>query len=268
MTDKELDDLSKENLEREPNGPSEQSSIDDTINSLSMDIYDDVNPACIKRTRLGENGVIEGVLTRNCLRALLRKNLIAFPTISKDEINDKSKGDALSKTIASLQLAWFIAQIVARAVQGLAVTELELTTAALAGINGTMYLFWWSKPLDVRCPVIIQTKGVQDLLRSTDKDVKWEFSRSRFSLRKHIWCSSTAFLLNVVTSTDEHIRSSLQRLGELVFAIGKGICGAFCRVVMLLGGLKRILSQFQTSSGEKSRDNHAVSRMQLPRALL
>ena len=96
------------------------------------------------RNKFKEVDVVEGVLTRRCFEALLSKNRIAFPTISEDEINDRSKGDALSKGIAYLQLAWFIVQIITRAVQGLAITELELTTAALVGLNSAMYLFWWS----------------------------------------------------------------------------------------------------------------------------
>ena len=117
------------------------------------DLWTSEEPTFKTRTKINEVDVVEGVLTQKCFKALLRKNRIAFPTISKDEINDKSKGDALSKGIAYLQLAWFIVQIITRAVQGLAISELELTTAALAGLNSAMYLFWWSKPLDVRCPI-------------------------------------------------------------------------------------------------------------------
>lgn len=64
----------------------------------------------------------EGVLTFDTLKTLLKENLIRFPTITEDEINDKSKGDALSKGFALLQLTWFVVQIITRAVQGLAIT--------------------------------------------------------------------------------------------------------------------------------------------------
>lgn len=120
----------------------------------------------------------EGVLTLDAFRQLLAENLICFPTITKDEINDKSKGDALSKAIALLQLTWFIVQIITRAAQGLAISELELTTAALAGLNSVMYIFWWSKPRDIRFPLIIQTKGTEELLVKGFEEVNWDFASS------------------------------------------------------------------------------------------
>lgn len=118
-----------------------------------------------------EDAIWEGVLSIDALERLIPENLVHFPTISEDEINDKSKGDALSKGIALLQLTWFVVQIIARAAQGLAVTELELTTAALAGLNSFMYIFWWSKPRDVRFPVVIRTKGAEELVAKTSEIV-------------------------------------------------------------------------------------------------
>jgi hypothetical protein len=90
-----------------------------------------------------------------------------------DEIKDRSKSDALSKTIVVVQTAWFAAQCIARAVQGLAITELEIVTLAYTVLNGVMCFFWWSKPLDVQCPVRIElTPGHLDreIAASTDPE--------------------------------------------------------------------------------------------------
>lgn len=73
--------------------------------------------------------------------------------ISTAAISDRSKGDEWTKGIAVLQTAWFLAQCVARQVQGLAITELEIATTAFALVNIVIYIVWWSKPQDVRCPV-------------------------------------------------------------------------------------------------------------------
>jgi len=78
---------------------------------------------------------------------------IVFPTITAAEIQDKARGDFLSKAIAILQSIWFIVQCIARGKQGLALTELELVTLALASLNGVMYYFWWDKPLGVNEPI-------------------------------------------------------------------------------------------------------------------
>lgn len=137
-----------------------------------------------------DNLVFQGVLKLDVLKLLLLEKLVEFPTISDNEIDDKSKGDALSKVIALVQLTWFVAQIIARASRGLAISELELTTAALAGMNSAMYFFWWGKPRDVRFPLEIRTKGVEKLLaeRMVD-DVEWEFADGEFDFRKHLCVS-------------------------------------------------------------------------------
>jgi len=84
---------------------------------------------------------------------------IAFPTITTEEILDKARGDFLSKAIVILQSLWFIVQCIARGKQGLALTELELVTLALASLNGVMYYFWWDKPLGVKVPVKVYAIG-------------------------------------------------------------------------------------------------------------
>jgi len=81
-----------------------------------------------------------------------------FPRISKAEIDDKSKGDAISKGFVILQTGWFVAQCIARGVQGLPITELELITVAFAALNFVMYLLWWEKPLNVQRGVRVYKK--------------------------------------------------------------------------------------------------------------
>ena len=84
---------------------------------------------------------------------------VSFPTITAAEIQDKSRGDFLSKAIVILQSLWFIIHCIARGKQGLALTELELVTLALASLNGVMYYFWWYKPLGVNEAVKLYRKG-------------------------------------------------------------------------------------------------------------
>ena len=105
------------------------------------------------------DGEIETVLDFHEFCDLLRTPQISFPTITAAEIQDKARGDFLSKAIVILQSIWFIVQCVARAKQGLALTELELVTLALASLNGVMYYFWWDKPLGVNEPVKLYRKG-------------------------------------------------------------------------------------------------------------
>jgi len=97
---------------------------------------------------------------------------ISFPTITAAEIQDKARGDFLSKAIVILQSIWFIVQCIARGKQGLALTELELVTLALASLNGVMCYFWWDKPLGVKEPVKLYRKGrepAERVLKATDQ---------------------------------------------------------------------------------------------------
>jgi hypothetical protein len=76
--------------------------------------------------------------------------------VTKQEIQDRSKSDGLAKLVVLVQTAWFTGQCLARVVQKLAITELEIVTLAYTALNGVIYFFWWNKPLDVRFPLVIE----------------------------------------------------------------------------------------------------------------
>ena len=102
---------------------------------------------------LHERGKPVRVLEVKDLEELSEAGKIKWPTVTKEEIADRSKGDYLSKTIVILQTTWFIGQCIARGAYHLAVTELEVVTVAFASLTGVIYYLWWDKPLDVRCSI-------------------------------------------------------------------------------------------------------------------
>ncbi|KAJ7151308.1 hypothetical protein C8R43DRAFT_485640 [Mycena crocata] len=79
--------------------------------------------------------------------------------VEEEDIEDKSKGDALSKGVALVQGLWFTTQCIARVHQRLPVSELEVTTLAFAVINIFIYVLWWAKPLDVQRPILVGPQG-------------------------------------------------------------------------------------------------------------
>lgn len=97
----------------------------------------------------------EGALLDNDFISLINDGILEMPVITEEVINDRSKADAFSKGIALLQSIWFITQIIARHVQNMAITELELTTLALVVLNSVMYICWWYKPLDVETTIVL-----------------------------------------------------------------------------------------------------------------
>ncbi|KAI9455368.1 hypothetical protein F5148DRAFT_1288265 [Russula earlei] len=88
-------------------------------------------------------------------------------------IEDKSKGDIISKLLVVLQTSWFVTQCITRGIKGLPITELELITVAFAALNFVMYLLWWEKPLNVQRGVRVYKK------RETDEPVD-DWARSNY----------------------------------------------------------------------------------------
>ncbi|KAF8659476.1 hypothetical protein AX16_001843 [Volvariella volvacea WC 439] len=82
-----------------------------------------------------------------------------IPIIRKKEIQDRGKGDLLSKAIVVLQTSWFVVQCIARRVEGLLLTELELVTLAFAALNVMTYILWWDKPLNIEYPIYFDREG-------------------------------------------------------------------------------------------------------------
>ena len=92
------------------------------------------------------------ILTFEILRDLLKDPEFEI-SFTEKEIEDKAKGDFLSKSIVISQTTWFMMQCVARFVQKIAITELEVVTLALASLNAIMFFFWWNKPLGLAVPM-------------------------------------------------------------------------------------------------------------------
>ncbi|TFK66608.1 hypothetical protein BDN72DRAFT_880207 [Pluteus cervinus] len=82
-------------------------------------------------------------------------NELLFP---KKQVQDRSKGDFLSKGLVALQTSWFVLECIARFQKHLPITELEVVTLAFAVLNIITYGFWWDKPLNVNCQVQIHIK--------------------------------------------------------------------------------------------------------------
>lgn len=98
--------------------------------------------------------------------------LTSVPEISKIEIENRSKSDKFTKGLALLQSLWLAASLITRAVQNLAVTQLEVVTIAFAVCTIITYGFCWYKPQDVQTPKYIEkfdnipTTSQIDTLRS------------------------------------------------------------------------------------------------------
>ncbi len=87
----------------------------------------------------------------------LRHNKIIprLPYITTEDLKDKSKGDALVKAIAVVQISWSTVQTIARAVRGLAISQLELSVVAFAASAVVVYGLYWSKPKSIHATTTV-----------------------------------------------------------------------------------------------------------------
>ncbi|KAF7979471.1 hypothetical protein HWV62_42293 [Athelia sp. TMB] len=100
-----------------------------------------------------ENDQPVSALTPDDVLDLVKQGTLIPPTLA--ELEDRGKADAISKTVAVVQTLWFIIQCVARRVERLPMTQLEIMTLAYTAIAILMYGFWWNKPLNIACPIRI-----------------------------------------------------------------------------------------------------------------
>jgi len=126
---------------------------------------------------LHEGGKPVQVLGAKDLEKLSDVGKIKWPTITKEDIADRSKGDYLSKTIVLFQTTWFVGQCIARWAYGLTVTELEVVTIAFASLIGITYYLWWDKPLDVHCSIPVHL--LDSRLRKVEGDNEKEETRTQ-----------------------------------------------------------------------------------------
>ena len=95
------------------------------------------------------------ILEYSELETLFETGKISWPSITKEEIQDRSQSDYLSKGIVFLHLMGFITQSIARCAYDLLITKLEGLTFSYATYAGLTYYLWLHKPLDVACSLAV-----------------------------------------------------------------------------------------------------------------
>ncbi|KAI0059806.1 hypothetical protein BV25DRAFT_1828514 [Artomyces pyxidatus] len=95
-------------------------------------------------------------LSRYDVVSLVESGDLVPPT--DEEIQNWSQSDMLSKALAITQTLWFVLQAIARRVEGLPITQLEVMTLAYTTITVAMYIAWWEKPQNVGGAVRIAVK--------------------------------------------------------------------------------------------------------------
>ena len=99
--------------------------------------------------------------------------------IDKDIIADKNKVDGFLRVITCFQILWYLISTVSRAVQGLAITVLELATVGFILCTLGTYFFWFHKPVDIQRAITLQPKAtIQEILINAGKDATSPYERT------------------------------------------------------------------------------------------
>jgi hypothetical protein len=77
-------------------------------------------------------------------------------TVSKEDIQDRSKANLFTKSVTCLQASWLVLQCIARTAQHLPVSQLELATCSYVACALITYWFWRDKPLDANQQIMIR----------------------------------------------------------------------------------------------------------------
>ena len=96
---------------------------------------------------------------------LIDHGYLELPSLSVEDIGDKSKSDRLARVITCAQITWFLLQAFGRVAQGLAITTLEISTVAFVFCTFGTYFFWLYKPLDIQTPTVLTANAsIADIL--------------------------------------------------------------------------------------------------------
>ncbi|KEF63738.1 uncharacterized protein A1O9_01716 [Exophiala aquamarina CBS 119918] len=150
-----------------------------------------------------------GWLSPDTLLALLTDGLLDPSDIPvKAVIEDKGKADSLVKAVALIQALWLLAQCIARAIQHLPITTIEIATLAYIPCAIIISVFWWSKPMDVNEPIPLRIQPEPVELRGMFDDNRVQHDQANpvsvvtYSYQKYPLASVSA---SAVLSVLDHI---------------------------------------------------------------
>ncbi|TFK70504.1 hypothetical protein BDN72DRAFT_536481 [Pluteus cervinus] len=162
------------------------------------------------------------VLHPPCLVKLLREGKIDVDDLrlTQEDIEDRSKGDVLSKGLVGLQTTWFIFECLARWQQDLPLTELEVVTVAFAVLNVFTYLFWWRKPLNVNRPAYVKVLEEKDVeCTCTDTSYLQALANEEDKKKAGIWRALLGGLGKALSAMVEAIADVFRGIQEIWCAI-------------------------------------------------
>ncbi|KAK0508571.1 hypothetical protein JMJ35_008847 [Cladonia borealis] len=100
-------------------------------------------------------------LDANQIHYLVTNDYIPYSAvdIELEVIKDKNKVDSLLRLLTVCQILWYLTGLLARAVQHLAITILELSTIGFIFCTLGTYYAWFNKPMDIGKPFTLEANA-------------------------------------------------------------------------------------------------------------
>ncbi|MCJ1281079.1 hypothetical protein MMC26_000397 [Xylographa opegraphella] len=124
-------------------------------------------------------------VTSKHLFVLIKLGLVKPESFTPALIEDRSKADGIAKLFTIVQTGWFILQCLARLLQHISITTLELSTIAFVVCTIGTNIMWWAKPKDVFVPIVVKIdrtlEGLlamagPEVLDPTSEAINWKWS--------------------------------------------------------------------------------------------
>ena len=105
---------------------------------------------------------------------LVKNGVIEYPDVSTKELWDKSKQATIGKLVACVQIFYLVVQSIARAIQRLAITTMELSALAIVVCSIMTSACWLYKPVDVSTSLKLRTNATIDEILALGGDAAME----------------------------------------------------------------------------------------------
>ncbi|KAL9615323.1 MAG: hypothetical protein Q9167_000294 [Letrouitia subvulpina] len=101
------------------------------------------------------------------LQEMIEKGHVAGPPVSEEELRSRGKSDLVLKLIAILQIVWFAAHTLVRAIKHYHIAVLEIATVAFVFCSIFSYGFYLNQPQDVEYPMVLEIPHASKLKGSS-----------------------------------------------------------------------------------------------------
>jgi hypothetical protein len=150
---------------------------------------------------------------------LVANKHILYPQVTKKDIEDRDKVDLLLRIIVVCQISWFVVNCVARGVQGLALTTLELSTISFTFCTFGTEVFWLHKPADVLTPIIIHCDvSISNILQLAGNAAREPYNHTPLDFvnrKEWTWTLAWNFLRNKLRLAGVHLRPAARPMPRI-----------------------------------------------------